>query len=262
MSDAEHGAHPGAQRPAERELPGTRAWFAIYLVWMITWALLARWLLGQTAAGDGAALRAGLLALLCFYLALCNVFVPLPTAWIILLAASDQYALVQAGWPRVGVVACLAALATMVANLNEYHLLSYVLRFGLGRRIRQTRIFGWAVRWFDQVPFTALALVAFIPIPVDVIRWLAILRGYSRVRFALAYLVGRGPRYALFASCSVLLRLKPWQILLIQVGLIAAAIAGRVLWAVGRLALRSRMGAATTDTTTVEAAATGERVPP
>ncbi len=218
----------------ERPLPGTRAWFIVYVLWMIGWATLARFLLDRAEQEQAFALPAWLLALMCFYLSLCNCFMPLPTAWIILLAASPEYALVQAGWLRVLVVSGLATMATVVANLNEYHLLAYLLRFGLGSRIRRTQVYGWAIRWFDRAPFQLLTLLAFIPIPVDAVRWLAILRSYPRVRFALAYLCGRGPRYLLFAWCSVLLEFRGWQILAIQAGLIVAALAARLVWRVIR----------------------------
>lgn len=240
----------------ERELPWTRAWFVIYVLWMAGWAACAVGLLGHADQGDGLALRAWILALMCVYLSLCNFFLPLPTAWIILLAASPDYALVDSAWPRMALVAGLATLATVVANLNEYHLLSFLLHYGLGARIRRTSVYGWAVRWFDRAPFQLLTLMAFIPIPVDAVRWLAILRGFPRLHFALAYLVGRGPRYLLFAGCSVLFKLTGWQILAIQLVMIGAAAAARVLWHAWQVT-RSRRRGAVKERITVEAAAEG-----
>lgn len=211
---------------------GTRLWFAIFLAWMCGWTAVALWA-GGTAKGS---FHPGLwlLALMCFYLALCNSLLPLPTAWIVLLAAAPDFAPTQTAWLRVALVALLATLATVVANLNEYHLLAYLLRFRIGQRIRRARLYAAAVRWFDRAPFQLLTLIAFIPIPVDAVRWLAILRGYPRGRFALAYLCGRGPRYALFAGGSVLLQLTTRQIALLQLALIAAAVLGRLLWFVLR----------------------------
>jgi membrane protein YqaA with SNARE-associated domain len=180
--------------------------------------------------GDDRALRAWLLALMCFYLTLCNSFLPLPSAWIILLAASPAYSLPSSGWWASLLVAGLATLATVVANLNEYHLLACLLQFGLGRRVGRTKLYRWAVRWFDRAPFQILTLIAFVPVPVDAVRWLAILRGYPRRRFALAYALGRGPRYLLLAGCSVLLALSAGQILMIQIAIVAAAVLGRLSW--------------------------------
>ena len=221
----------GAPQPArERPVAGTRAWFIFFVVWMAGWTGLALFAFKGSAGGDEFALRIWLAALLCFYLSLCNSFVPLPTAWIILLAASSDFALVQTGWLRVVSVAGLATLATVVANLTEYHLLSYLLHFGLGRRVRRTKVYGWSVRWFDRAPFQLLTLIALVPVPIDAVRWLAVLRGYSRPRFAAAYAVGRGGRYLLFAWCAVLLKLGALEILIIQVGLIGVALGARLIW--------------------------------
>lgn len=233
----ETGAAPLRElEPAIRDtpLPGTRWWFALFVAWMAGWAALALSLFDESASTPTLALQGWILALMCFYLALCNAFAPLPTAWIVLLAASDQYAIVETAWLRVIVVTVLASASTVVANLNEYHALAYLLRFGLGRRVRETRVYGWAARWFDRSPFQMLLLIAFVPIPVDAVRWLAILRRYSRLRFALAYFIGRGGRYAIFAAFSVLAQLAWWQILLIQAGLVAASLFGRLAWSLMR----------------------------
>ncbi len=214
----------------EGVLPGTRAWFVVLVVWMSALAATALLLLSWYDQGSAWALRGWILLLMCFYLSLCNTFVPLPTAWIILLAAAPDYALIESGPARVLLVAALATLATVVANLTEYHLLAWLLRFGLGRRVRRTRIYGWALRWFERAPLQLLTLIAFVPIPVDAVRWLAILQGYSRWRYALAYVIGRGPRYVLFAGCATLLRLDAVEIMLIQLALVAAVVVGRLGW--------------------------------
>jgi membrane protein YqaA with SNARE-associated domain len=221
----------GAAPSRDPVVPGTRVWFAFFVLWMAAWAGLAWWALHRSELGaDGLALRIWLFALLCFYLSLCNSFLPLPTAWAVLLAAGPDYALVQTGWLRVLLAAGMLGLVTTVANLNEYHLLAYLLRFGLGRRVRQSSMYSWAVRWFDRSPFQILVLIAFVPIPVDVVRWLAILRRYSRPRFALAYFTGRGARYVLLAACSMALKLGPRAIVLIQVALVLLAILSRLVW--------------------------------
>jgi membrane protein YqaA with SNARE-associated domain len=201
---------------------------------MAGWAALALWALERSSAGSDVALRVWLLALACFYLSLCNSLIPLPTAWIVLLAGAPEYALVPTPGLRVLFVGGLLGAATAVANLNEYHLAAYILRFGLGRRIRRTRLYGWAARWFDRSPFQILLLVALVPIPVDAVRWLAIVRGYARWRFGLAYFVGRGARYVLLALCSTALALGPRAIVLLQVALVVGALLLRLAWRMGQ----------------------------
>jgi hypothetical protein len=232
---AQSGSPPGgASGPADVPAPlprGTRAWFVFLLLWMGSLTALVVLLWNRYERHDDAtALHAWVLALMCFYLTLCNTFVPLPTAWIVLLAARPDYALAPWSPLNILIVAAAATLATIVANLTEYHLLAYLLHFRWGARLRRAPAVTWAVAWFERAPFQLLTLLAFIPLPVDAVRWLAILRGYSRTRYALAYLVGRGPRYVIFAVCSVMFALSTRQILEIQLGLLVLAAAGRVIW--------------------------------
>ncbi len=219
-------------------LDGQRLWFAIFLAWMAGLTLASLVLLQRFDAGYDAMRSAWVLALMCFYLSLCNSIVPLPTAWIVLLAASPGYALVEEPIARTLLVASCGAFATVMANLNEYHFLGYFARRRVGEKIRRTRLYSWAARWFDRAPFQLLTFVAFIPIPVDVVRWLAILRRYSRLKFAAAYFLGRWPRYVLFAGCSVIFALTPLQILFIQVGLVILALGGRLGWSALRRGYR------------------------
>jgi membrane protein YqaA with SNARE-associated domain len=221
---------PGsAAAPTVRQLHSLRLWFGTYLVWMIGLFALALVMFARYEGGDPAALAPWLLALSVFYVSLCNTLVPLPTSWVFLLLASDDVMLFESVGLRVATVAVLGSTATMMANLNEYHVFGYFLRDKLGDRIRRTHVYRWAARWFDVSPFQTLTLIAFIPVPVDFVRWLAILRRYSRWRFATAYWLGRLPRYALLAGISVVLKLSTWEIILIQVGIVAV-LGARLLW--------------------------------
>lgn len=69
-----------------------------------------------------------------------------------------------------------------------------------------------------------LATFCFIPIPVDVVRWLAISHRYPRGRFFAANMLGRGSRYALMGLFSNAMGLGLWSILLIQAVLVVIAL--------------------------------------
>jgi membrane protein YqaA with SNARE-associated domain len=219
--------------PTVRRLHRLRIWFGTYLAWMIGLFALAVVMLARYDAGDGAALGPWLLALAVFYVSLCNTLVPLPTSWVFLLLASEDVMLFESPWLRVATVAVLGSTATMMANLNEYHIFGYFMRARLGDRIRRTHVYRWAIRWFDVSPFQTLMLIAFVPVPVDFVRWVAILRRYPRWRFAAAYWLGRLPRYALLAGISVALRLNTLEIILIQVGIVVI-LGARLLWSAVR----------------------------
>jgi len=202
-----------------------RVWFCLFLIWMTSLTVLARWGLVRYEQGWLAGERVWLLAVYAFYLSLCCTFVPLPTTWIVMLAACDTVGLVDSAWLRVLIVASVGALATCMANLNEYHIASFLLGFGWAGKVRRTRLYIRAAEWFAVAPFAVVALFGFLPIPVDVVRWLAIACRYPRVRYAGAYYVGRWPRYALLAAATTSLRLELWHIVLVQALLVLAALA-------------------------------------
>jgi len=227
--NTEAAALPPTREPAVRKLHGLRLWFSTYLAWLIVLFALSQATFARYEAGDQSAMALWLLALMGFYLTLCNTLLPLPTSWIFMLLATDDVMLFDSVWLRVAAISVIGATSTMMANLNEYHVFAYFLRARLGYRIRRTNVYKWAARWFDVSPFQTLTLIAFVPIPVDFVRWLAILRRYPRRLYAAAYWIGRLPRYALLAGAAVVLKLNTLEILLLQLVLIAV-LGARLAW--------------------------------
>jgi membrane protein YqaA with SNARE-associated domain len=144
------------------------------------------------------------------YMSMACTFLPLPTTGLILWVASTR-----PGMPGMDpwLVAAVGAVGTMIANLNDYHIISGMLRFRRVQRIRQNAFVHDAIKLFARAPFVTLMLFAFFPVPVDVVRLLAIEHGYSRVRFSLAYFLGRFPRYLLLAIWFEKWKPGIWEIL-------------------------------------------------
>lgn len=214
-----------------------RRWFYSFTAWLTGLTLVASFAFRRFEAGDLSAQGVWLWSLTLFYLSLCCVFFPMPTSWIVMLLASNQVALVESVPLRVALVATTCALATATANLNEYHIFTYLLRYGRVARVRNLSVYRWAANWFGKAPFAVLLLFSFLPIPVDVVRWLAIATRYSRINYFLAYFVGRSSRYAILAASTAWFDLGWWAILLIQGGLILifAVKAAIALWRRRRL---------------------------
>jgi membrane protein YqaA with SNARE-associated domain len=205
-----------------------RLWFICFAAWLVALALAARWGSYQIDhAGSAAGWAVWMLSLTALYLSLCCSFIPAPTTWIVLLAASDmiaaQVGIAGHGPARMVIVATVCAIASSLANLNEYHIVAYLVNHHRLARIRQTRLYMAASGWFRKSPFWILMLFSFVPIPVDVIRWLAVLARYDRGKFFVANFVGRWFRYALCAVVSLGLDLTPRQILVIQAVLVGVA---------------------------------------
>ncbi len=222
---------------ASAERLNLRLWFGGFVLWMIALTVGASWGLGEIDGG-GSTLgwAAWVFCGYAFYMSLCCTFFPAPTTWVVMLAASDLIA-VQMGLSaspvvRLLLVATVGALGTCMANLNEYHLFVYLLRRKRVGRVRDTHLFRTASGWFHTNPFWIMVLFSFLPIPVDVVRWLAITAHYPRPRFFAATFIGRWGRYAIWAGLSAGLALSVRQIMLIQIvlgaGLLARIISGLI----------------------------------
>ena len=158
------------------------------------------------------------------YMSIACTFFPLNTLWIVLWMAAQFPA-----W----LVALVGAAGTSAANLNDYYLLSYLFEFDRVKRLRNRRAYRRAVAWFDRAPFLTLTVFSFLPIPVDVVRLLAISRRYSRFRFTAASFLGRLPRYYVLARGWQWLNLSNWYILVVMAVVAGAFLLRHLRW--GRL---------------------------
>jgi membrane protein YqaA with SNARE-associated domain len=172
------------------------------------------------------------------YLSLATVFLPLPTPWLIAGLASPQSAVAAGLWPTVLLVAAVGAAGSTIANLNEYHMLNWIMRLGRADRLRHTRAYAWACRWFDRGPFFLLTVFNLLPLPVDAVRMLAAVRAYPRGAYAAANFVGRFGRYGVIAFVTYYWELG-WVAVVALLGLSAAlglAKAGAWAWKRARAA--------------------------
>ncbi|MBN2563208.1 MAG: hypothetical protein JXQ75_19975 [Phycisphaerae bacterium] len=206
-----------------------RMWFAGFLAWLVGLTVAACWGLAEVDGnGSAAGWAVWIFAGYAFYMSLCCTFFPAPTTWIVMLAASDMVAgpagLGGQAVLRLLIVATIGALATGLANLNEYHVFVYLLRKRRVAKVRDTRLFHLASGWFRTNPFWILTLFSFLPIPLDVIRWLAITARYPRIRFFWGSFVGRWLRYAIWVVAALGLHLSTGQIVAIQVALVGVAL--------------------------------------
>jgi membrane protein YqaA with SNARE-associated domain len=193
-----------------------RIWFAGFVGWLVVLTVVAVWAFGQVERGDASGLSVWLTVVSLFYLSLCCLFFPLPTAWVVLLLASNDVGLVASIPVRVVLVATVCATATAIANLNEYHIITFFLRYRQIGRVRDARLYQRASGWFSVAPFWTITAFSFLPIPVDVVRMLAVAARYPRLRFAWAYFLGRFFRYGVFALSAAWLCLDAVDIAIIQ----------------------------------------------
>jgi membrane protein YqaA with SNARE-associated domain len=125
-----------------------------------------------------------------FYMCLACQFIPLPTLPPIAFAAKLFSPML---------IAAVGALGTSIANLNDYVILGWLFRHHRVKKVRDMSTYRKLLGFFDRFAFATLSVAAFLPIPVDVVRLLAISRAYNYWKYVAAAFVGRFPRYLLIA---------------------------------------------------------------
>jgi len=168
------------------------------------------------------------------YVSLGCTFLPLPVNWIVAAVATRTVAVGTGLWDTVLLVGAIGAAASTVANLNDYHLFTWMLRSHRIASVRHTRIYRIAARWFDKSPFFLVVVFNILPIPVDVVRMLAATHRYPRVPFAAANFVGRLIRYGAIAYLVYYFELSVETAMLIMLALAAAMLLAKImpqLWA-------------------------------
>jgi membrane protein YqaA with SNARE-associated domain len=179
-------------RLTRHEAISYRAWFYPFILLLAVLAAV------RIAYGDmsKAAVLAGLFA----YLSIACTFCPLPTTWLVIWAAAPAAGQGLGIHPLL--VATGGSVATAMANMHDYYILTFLYRYRPIRKVRTTGLYRRVAAWYNRSPFGTLAAASFLPIPVDFVRLLAISEGYSRTKFAVGSLVGRWARYFLFATLA------------------------------------------------------------
>ena len=147
------------------------------------------------------------LLIMLLYVSVACTFLPLPTGWIVAGVATREAAIAAGLSESVAAVALLTTLivgligaaGSTVANLNDYHLFTWMLRHHRIAAVRQTKAYQSAARWFSRQPFFLIVVFNMIPVPVDLVRVLATTYRYPRGPFALANFIGRFIRFTLIA---------------------------------------------------------------
>lgn len=189
---------------------------ALYVAYLLAMAVPVAIMLGRMDVGLGRlfyqpaeladqAHPALMLLIFAIYLSLCCTFLPLPTGPLVAAVALRQFAPSDSLWITTAIVASVGALASMMANLHDYHLFTWLLRHRKIANVRTSRIYSRSVGWFARQPFTILVIFNVIPIPIDVIRMLAATYRYNLRRFAAANFIGRWIRYAVLAAVTFML---------------------------------------------------------
>ena len=226
--------------PRGRDGVSVLRWFGVFIMLLTVAGVVLAVLLQQTPlvwngwkdyqASVAAAEPAIKLIIFGMYLSFCCTFLPLNTSWIVSAVAMQSTAVTGELWSTVLVVSIVGALASTLANLNDYHLFTLLLRSRRIAKIRHMHAYKVAENWFARSPFGILLFFNVIPIPVDVSRVLAATHRYPRVQFAAANCVGRFLRYAIIAFITFQLGKQGWIATVSLLGLAMVMAAGRAIF--------------------------------
>jgi len=119
----------------------------------------------------------------------CNL-VPIPTFPIVLYVSHDY---------AIWMIVLFGSVGASISALIEYNIIDFLMRFDRIAKLKQNGKYQKYAGYFDRFSFRSIMLASLIPLPLDVIRILAITRKYSKWKYLLATFLGRIPRIFIFA---------------------------------------------------------------
>lgn len=146
------------------------------------------------------------------------------TAWLngplspVMPTAYEPVLMIMARVYPAPVVAGLGCVGVALIEFVTYQLYRKVLGLDTLRKVRESDLSRKLVGWFRKAPFATVWFVALTPLPFWVVQILSPLAGYPVVRHLAATVLGRFPRYWLFAELAGWLRPSTELLLAIAVG--------------------------------------------
>lgn len=100
-------------------------------------------------------------------------------------------------------VAAAVTAASLYVEFVTYHLYRTMLRHRATQRLRESRFLHGLRRYFERAPFATIWVLSWSPIPYWGGRIMAAHGDYSIARYLLATLLGRLPKFWLFAALGL-----------------------------------------------------------
>jgi hypothetical protein len=134
-----------------------------------------------------------------------------------------------AKWAPAVPVTLVATAGYMYMEYVNWHVYAWVLNWDKLEGVRSNRWVRWGVDNFARAPFWMTVIFAFTPLPFWAARVLAILHKYPLRRFMVATVVGRVPRWYLYALFGGAVSVPAWILIGVMVVPAAIVIVGRLM---------------------------------
>jgi membrane protein YqaA with SNARE-associated domain len=96
-------------------------------------------------------------------------------------------------------VALVAIAGTTITELLNYSVFKYVMDLNVFKNLSRKKSVLKLVNLFKKLPFVALLVAGFTPVPFYPFRFLVVLAKYPKWKYILAVIFSRTPRYYLLA---------------------------------------------------------------
>lgn len=120
-------------------------------------------------------------------------------------------------------VAWVALLSTILVETSNYFVIRHIFDFQAFQNFRTSATTGKVVNLFNRVPFLAIWIAGFTPIPFFPFRFLVVLAEYPVWKYALAVAISRGPRFYLLALAGKLMKIPDIVLIIFTVVLVLTA---------------------------------------
>lgn len=183
--------------------------------WVVLWETLL--VLGSLGLGAMVLFPAWRLPIEFFLLSIASTtLLPIPHEPILL-----HYAFrIQNPW----IVGIASGLGACVAAAIDYQAFQQVWELPPLSPVKRSRLFTWAVRWFQVQPFLATWIFFLLPLPDHLVRALAPAAQFPRTQYIAAVGLGRAPRGFALALLGQSIEFPWWSLALIGIAIVLAAI--------------------------------------
>ena len=128
-------------------------------------------------------------------------------------------------WAMVG-----ATAGALVSGVIDHETLTRVLNIKRVRGLYENRrIYKASARWYAKRPFWTIVVAALTPIPFYPVKFIALSESYPARRYLLALIVGRAPRFYVYAWLGDAFAIPDWLIIGAFLAMVAPAVVVK-LW--------------------------------
>jgi len=114
-----------------------------------------------------------------------------------------------------GIVALVGAIGNCLAAFVEYYFITWLFsKTELQDKIAGNRVFQKFARFFNRAAFVCLVFTGFSAVPFEPFRFAAIVIHYPMLKYLLAVLIGRFPRYYLVAMIGDIYQIPDYYLII------------------------------------------------